>query len=136
MMNGQTMMAEEAAKPINNDYNVHQSRNIPKRRSIKRKFVDWVISGVKEVSDEQNKVSSIGLRENTAMIDNSPYNSIDADKSINFKVIKAHGGIIIETRVSDPYVDKRPKTGLYIIRNDQDLGQEISKIITSEVLRG
>ena len=44
-------------------------------------------------------------------------------------VYQATGGTIVETRTYDRQKDKS-KNSLYIIRDDQDLGEEISKIIT------
>lgn len=53
---------------------------------------------------------------------------------MNFKIYKASGGVIVETHMYDRKTD-RANSGLYIVTDDKDLGQEISKIITMESLR-
>lgn len=53
---------------------------------------------------------------------------------MNFTVYRANGGHVIETRVYDKHRD-RNNTGLHIITDDKDLGEEIGRIITFEHLR-
>ena len=53
---------------------------------------------------------------------------------MNFTVYRANGGHVIETRVYDRQKD-RNNTGLHIITDDKDIGEEIGKIITFEHLR-
>ena len=53
---------------------------------------------------------------------------------MRFEVFKASGGIVIEVKRYDHVKDKH-HLGLYVITNDQDLGNEISKIITIEALK-
>ena len=59
--------------------------------------------------------------------------SIDS-AGFNLKVYKASGGTVIETNAYDRRND-RHQTGLYVITDDKDLGNEISKIITMENLK-
>lgn len=54
--------------------------------------------------------------------------SIDSEP-LRLHIYQASGGTIIETRVYDRIKD-RSKNSLYVIRDDQSLGQEIEKIIT------
>ena len=61
-------------------------------------------------------------------------NSIDSEKAIRFSVQKANGGMVVETNFYDRQRD-RSHHGLYIIRDDQDLGKELGKIITMESLK-
>lgn len=63
-----------------------------------------------------------------------PNNYIETEKSIRFSVSKANGGMVIETAFYDRIKD-RSNRGLYIVTNDKDLGEEISKIITMETLK-
>jgi hypothetical protein len=60
--------------------------------------------------------------------------SIDCDKGIRFKVLKAQGGTVVETSLWDSRKSDN-NYGLYVIRDDEDLGQGISKIITIESLK-
>lgn len=53
---------------------------------------------------------------------------------MDFTVYRANGGTIIETRMYDRKTD-RNSTGLHIITDDKDLGDEIAKIITYERIR-
>lgn len=64
----------------------------------------------------------------------SKSNSMDFEKAIRFTVSKANGGMVIETNFYDRHRD-RSQSGLYIVRDDQDLGKEIGKIITMESLK-
>lgn len=53
---------------------------------------------------------------------------------MNFTVYRANGGYIIEHKIYD-YKTDRNINSLHIITNDQELGEEIAKIITYENLR-
>lgn len=53
---------------------------------------------------------------------------------LSFTVYRANGGYIIEHRAYDKKHD-RNNSGLHIITDDKDLGEEIGKIITFESLR-
>lgn len=56
------------------------------------------------------------------------HNGLDSEP-LRLLVYQANGGTIVETRTYDRQKDKS-KNSLYIIRDDQNLGEEISKIIT------
>ena len=56
------------------------------------------------------------------------------DNGIHFVIYGANGGHIVETSKYDRVKD-RHHTGLHIIRDEDDIGQEISKILTLESLR-
>lgn len=68
-----------------------------------------------------------------------------SNNGINFTLYKANGGFVLEYRTPPSYnnkslrgglvaVDEVTMTKLHIITNDQDLGQQISQIITFEAL--
>jgi hypothetical protein len=59
--------------------------------------------------------------------------SINSD-GMRFDLYKASGGYIVETRYYDSKND-RNHNKLYIIKDDQDVGEEMGKIITMESLR-
>ena len=53
---------------------------------------------------------------------------------IRFEVYRANGGTVIETRRND----RRTGEGIYelhVVSGDQDIGEEIGKIITMEALK-
>jgi hypothetical protein len=60
--------------------------------------------------------------------------TLDSDKGIRFQVYKANGGMVVETSTYDRHKD-RSHSGLYIITDGKDLGQELAKIITMETLK-
>ena len=53
---------------------------------------------------------------------------------INITVYRANGGHVIECRMYDRKTD-RANNGLHIITDDQNLGEELGKIITFEQIR-
>lgn len=59
---------------------------------------------------------------------------VESDPVLNFKVYSAVGGKIVEFRKYDRNRD-RSETQTYIITNDQDFGERISKIATMESLK-
>lgn len=83
---------------------------------IKRKLRAWL-------SEEKVLEAGIAIGRNT----------IDSN-GFNLRVYKASGGTVIETNVYDRVKD-RHHTGLYVITDDKDLGEELNKIITMENLR-
>lgn len=63
----------------------------------------------------------------------SPYERIGSS-CMNFRVYRATGGFVVETNSYDVNTD-RSRSNLHIITDDQDMGQEIGKILTMEALR-
>jgi len=59
--------------------------------------------------------------------------SLDSE-GMRFTVFKASGGFVIETRTYDRRKDES-NNKIYVITENQDLGQELGKIITMESLR-
>jgi hypothetical protein len=95
---------------------------------LKLKLRNWVNSAQDIYSAEPMKMATAG----SISIGRGP--SLDSDKGIRFQVYKANGGMVVETSTYDRHKD-RSYNGLYIITDDQDLGKEISKIITMETLK-
>ena len=61
-------------------------------------------------------------------------NAINDEPILNFKVYSAVGGKVVEFRRYDRKSDRNDTT-TYIITNDQDFGERISKIATMEKLK-
>ena len=93
--------------------------------SFKRLIIDWLTS-------EPDRVESYHNTKVSATLNGSP--GIESEKGIHFTLYKASGGMVVETRTYDHNKD-RTNRGLYIVRDDQELGSEISKILTMENLR-
>jgi hypothetical protein len=98
---------------------VRKVRKVKQKLSWKQRFRNWLNSDYDsdkpEVGQdiEPSGVSSEGMR---------------------FQLYRASGGYVVETRYYDQKND-RSHNKLYIIRDDQDVGEEMGKIITMESLR-
>lgn len=64
------------------------------------------------------------------VVEESKFNS----DGMRLQVYRASGGFVIETRNYDRRKDDN-RTSMFVITEDQDLGQEIGKIITMETLK-
>ena len=91
--------------------------------TFKQRIVKWLNSD--NYKNEANQ---------TKGIEAPRADEVAAEQAIRFKVIKAQGGTIIETQMYNRRKDQSA-IGLYIIHDDQNLGQEIAKIITMEALK-
>lgn len=90
---------------------------------LKRKLAQWVndYNNTPKLSREGNQLVSC---------EESP----GGDPILNFKVYSAVGGKVVEFRHYDRKSD-RSHSQTYIITNDQDFGERISKIATMEILK-
>jgi hypothetical protein len=70
---------------------------------------------------------------NAVSIDGSPRQRIDSD-GLGISVYSAVGGNVIEIRKYDRAMD-RGSNKLYIVSTDKNFGEEVSKIITLEMMR-
>jgi hypothetical protein len=95
---------------------------------LKLKLRNWANSAQDTYESMPMKMATA----NSISIGRGP--SLDSDKGIRFQVYKASGGMIVETSTYDRQKD-RSYNGLYIVTEDKDLGQEISKIIMMETLK-
>ena len=91
---------------------------------FKRLVANWAQQG----SEENAKVSRglVTSRDSEAVCGDDPI--------LNFKVYSAVGGKVVEFRRYDRKIDRNDTT-TYIITNDQDFGERISKIATMEKLK-
>ena len=91
---------------------------------LKRLVANWAQQG----SEENAKVSRglVTSRDSEAVCGDEPI--------LNFKVYSAVGGKVVEFRRYDRKTDRNDST-TYIITNDQDFGDRISKIATMEKLK-
>jgi hypothetical protein len=93
----------------------------PMKRTWKQKFRDWLNN------DDYNQVS-------LSIVDDSEGPNLDSQNAVRFTIHHAHGGSVVQTRTYDERKDRNIEN-LYIIKNNEDLGEEIAKIITMEGLR-
>ena len=73
-------------------------------------------------------------KEPSRLISTAECASINDDPVLNFKVYTAVGGKVVEFRRYDRKSDRNDST-TYIITNDQDFGDRITKIATMEKLK-
>lgn len=96
---------------------------------VRRKKINfikrWVYKVVQEVSRSQGSAM-----EPIASTDSD----INTEESFRFKIHFANGGKIVQVSSYERKTD-RVKEKLYVVTEDQDLGEEINKIITMEALR-
>lgn len=95
---------------------------------VKNKVRSWL----SEETEKEEYVSN-GVAKATAYI-GSPYSNRLDSPGINFRICKATGGYVVETSSYDPNTD-RSRSNLHIITDEQDMGQEIGKILTMEALK-
>ena len=93
---------------------------------LKKALWRWTYEG-RELNEETATVSNrLIARDSEAMCGDEPV--------LNFKVYSAVGGKVVEFRRYDRKTDRNDTT-TYIITNDQDFGDRISKIATMEKLK-
>ena len=94
---------------------------------LKKALWRWTYEG-RELNEENAKVSRglVTTRDSEAVCGDEPI--------LNFKVYSAVGGKVVEFRRYDRKIDRNDTT-TYIITNDQDFGERISKIATMEKLK-
>jgi len=89
--------------------------------SLKQKIRDWLMN-----DPDEYYPGSINIDESSSPIDSNGF---------RLQVYKANGGVVVETKTYDRRKDEN-RNSLYVITEDQDLGEEIGKIITMENLKG
>lgn len=97
-------------------------------------FNKWFAQKCKQAWEDSQEVES-NMKVSVGLQTASPIrsNSIGAN-GMNFSVYKANGGFVIEYRLYDQHKDRNDNK-LHIITEDQDLGEELGKIISFEALR-
>lgn len=91
------------------------------KRWLRRKLLNILHSDENQVVKESPQL--VGSRD-----------SVDSDPVLQFRVFSAVGGKVVEFSHYDRKTDRRNST-TYIITNEQDFGERISKIATMESLK-
>ena len=94
-------------------------------RTVIRDFIRWA------VDDAQN----IG-REGDVLVSTAKNQSIGSDRGsggLNFTVFNAIGGKVVQFSSYDPRTD-RHYNAIYVVTDQEDLGEELGQIITKESL--
>lgn len=91
------------------------------KRWLRKKLLNILHSNESEIIRESPQL--VGSKE-----------CMDNDPVLNFRVFNAVGGKVVEFTHYDRKTDRRNST-TYIITNEQDFGERISKIATMESLK-
>lgn len=98
---------------------IKKARKQEMKLTLKQRFRNWLMDTDSEVEAdrgiyvEEDKLSSEGMR---------------------LQIYKASGGFVVETRSYDRNRDRNQNT-MHVIRDDQDLGEALGKIVMMEALR-
>lgn len=85
--------------------------------------------------EESGKQAETGYADRPAINTLSKSNSaLDRDESLNFSVHHALGGKIVQFTTYDIVSDRR-QNKLYVIHDEDDLSNELGKIVTMEYMR-
>lgn len=93
---------------------------------FKKMLWRWTYEG-REIEECNSKIS-------TRLMSRDDCEAVSDDPILNFKVFNAVGGKVVEFRRYDRRSDRNDST-TYIITNDQDFGERISKIATMENIK-
>lgn len=94
---------------------------------FKKMVAKWAHQG-------RNFVDEDSVVRPSKLMASSDCEAVSDDPILNFKVFSAVGGKVVEFRRYDRQRDRSDIT-TYIITNDQDFGERISKIATMEKLK-
>ena len=102
-----------------------------------KRFYRWLYNKIMHANAEAVDAEEEAL---WAVSSTRSTHNFDVPNSVRFTIYKANGGYVVEyistTRSSTNSYDDESKTSLHIIAEDADVGQEIAKIVTFELLRG
>jgi hypothetical protein len=98
-------------------------------KKLFRDMINWATSDDRE----QDTMNSIGTRARPGRGTISANTDLDSSDGLHFTVFGATGGKVIKVSSYDRHTD-RTSSNLYVIVDGEDLGQEISQIITRESL--
>jgi len=100
------------------------------------KFFDkWFAKKCKQVWNSQTEnANGIEVYDRKQAAIGAPHPAHLESTGINITVYRANGGHVVECRMYDRKTD-RANNGLHIITDDQNLGEELGKIITFEQIR-
>ena len=95
---------------------------------LKRKLRDWV----RDANNDDDGPRQVMLSSGASVVSCDDVETFG--EPMRFTLTKANGGFIVSTRRYDNRTDRSAGDN-YIITDDVDLGEEISKIVTMESLK-
>lgn len=104
---------------------------------LQNRFIEaWHVMREKQNAKE---VEEKALAMNQALTKIQGINRSPNTQSINFQIYPANGGHVVEVSMPETHnglsINVNPYKSLHIVPSDKDLGEEISKIITYEMLK-
>ena len=99
---------------------VRKARKVKQKISWRQRLRNWLNKDINDSADIPHDIA----------VEEASLNS----EGIRFQLYRAAGGYVVETRCYDRRAD-RNENKMYIITDDQDVGDAIGKIITMESLR-
>ena len=104
---------------------IGSTRAVPQmkmKRTFKERIRDWLFDHNTSADDHAQNFVSV---DEEARLESN---------GMRFQLYRATGGYVIEVRSYDEHKD-RTITGMYVITDDNDLGEELGKIVTMECLK-
>jgi acetyl-CoA carboxylase carboxyltransferase component len=102
------------------------ARRIRKEKKMKLTFKQRIRNWLNDDSDIEEDILSSGQTIEASRLDSD---------GMRIQIYKASGGYVVETRNYDRRTDRHNNT-MHVIREDQDLGDALGKIVMMEALRG
>ena len=93
---------------------------IPTKQSFKQRLRNWLF-------DESSEIKASHYYEETI-------NHTNFDGGMNFTIHKASGGLVVNVHFYDSTRD-RSQSNLYVIQDDDNIGENLTKILTMENLK-
>ena len=94
----------------------------------KYRFRNWLRNVLFHFDAERDEESKAAIMRGRPLSVRDSESSLDSDP-IRINIYTANGGMIVETKTYDRQRD-RNTSQLYIINSDEDLGDQLSKIVT------
>lgn len=85
-------------------------------------FDKWLTNRIDKAYSQQKPVEDVSTRH------------VDAEPILNFRIYSAQNGKVLEFNTYNRSTDKH-KNAIYIINNDEDIAEKISKCVTMELLK-
>jgi hypothetical protein len=96
--------------------------------------MNWLRKWLNRRHDRYAIDSEVCVKASSMTAGNKVRSNYEDDGAINFRIYSANGGKIVEAMSYDQRMG-REKTNLYIISDDDDFNDSLSKIITLEYIR-
>lgn len=97
-------------------------------KKLLRKFLQWI-----QRDNIEDKPYDTSMSTNSVKLGRQPRGELQTIDALNFSVWSATGGKVIQLSSYDPRTD-RYNNSLYIVTDQENLGEELAHIITREAL--